>query len=112
MKLHLITCSEQPVDFLPELDEFLISEVSDIDVEIHYVAGALDLPLQAKISLQTADIAFVTFAYEAEDTRILMILEKLVQIELETGKKIIKALHESSFNEILTEEDLEKEKQT
>ncbi len=111
MKISFISCSEQEIDFLPELEEFLVNEVMGLETETFYVPTVLDIPLQAKQVSSNSDLVFTLYSFEKEDKRISLVLEKLLKIELDSNTRIVKAIEETEESEILTEEDVQKEKE-
>lgn len=112
MKLALITCSEQPVDFFDELGTFLAEESLDIATEAFYAPSFLDMPLLAKQVSETKefDMVFIIYLFEEKNPLNEAVLSKLIDVELQTGIKSIKVIEESDLPAILTEESLEDEK--
>ena len=95
MKVHFVTTKEQGIDFFPELIALLQAEFPEMVPETYFVPTPLDIPLQAKQCADKADLVVVSFLHDKENKRVEFILRKLVEIELETGTKIIKAFDES-----------------
>jgi hypothetical protein len=111
MRVHFVTCREQGIDFFPDLVALLQEEFPEMQPETYYVPTLLDIPLQAKQSADKADLVVVSFLYDKGNKRIEFVLRKLVEIELQTGTKVIKAFEESEVEELLTDEDRTKEKE-
>ena len=110
MKVHFVTSKEQEIDFFPELIALLQQEFPEMQPETYYVPTVLDIPLQAKQCADKADLVVVSFLYDKDNKRIEFVLRKLVEIELETGTKVIKAFEESDIEELLTDVDRAKER--
>ena len=100
MKLALVTSSEGGIDFLPELKSALEKEIADIVVQTHYVSKNIDRPGKLA-SLQGMELIFVWIPIEEETPEKRMITEKIIELEMEKGLKIIKVFE--SGEEDLTE---------
>ena len=111
MKVHFVTTKEQGIDFFPELIALLQEEFPEMVAETYYVPKPLDLPLQAKQCADKADLVVVSYLHDEGNKRVEFILRKLVEIELETGTKIIKAFDKSDVDELLTDADRAAEKE-
>ncbi|HLC36120.1 MAG TPA: hypothetical protein VJK05_00755 [archaeon] len=111
MKISLIACSKQEVDFFEELSAALNAVMPDISVEFFYVPSELDIPFQAKKVSGNSDLIAAFYLYSEKNENNAIVLDKLINIELESNTKILKFFEESSFGEALTEEDLQLEKE-
>jgi len=110
MKISFITSSEQELDYFPQLEETILLEMPETEIEIHYVPTCLDIPLKAKQLALDSDLVFVSHLYDKEEEKIKLLIEKIIDVELETNTPIIKAIEQTEFEEILTEEERKEEK--
>lgn len=108
MKVSLISDSESGVNIFPALREKLGEEVADLKFEEAFVPNHLDLPHKALELAENSDLLFVFSLYPKNDFSVEILLEKLVDLELQTGKKIIKAVEELDLEE-LKEAELDEE---
>lgn len=104
MKLALITSSEQPLYFFPELATALTEKVGDLEIEEFFVPFAFDIPFTAN-KCTDFDAILACYHYDSEQSgTAALVIEKLVNVELSTGVKIIKAV-EPIFDEDLDQEE-------
>lgn len=110
MKISLISDSKTRINFFEELSEKLAEQIADIETEVFFVPFPEDIPAKAKESFESeeADFVFVFSASEKAAKKELL-LSKLIDVELQTGKKVIKAIEKADFD--LKKEAKEKEKQ-
>jgi len=99
MKIVLLSDSKSEVNILPKLKEKLLGQIADAEVSQHFVHSPSDLPLKAKQLSQNSKLVFVFSDCEKEDAR--MVVSKLVDIEVQTGTRIIKAIGEEEPEESL-----------
>lgn len=111
MKIALLSDSETGINIFSKLREKLSAKIADAEIEEHFVPSPEDLPLKAKELTESNTLVFVFSLYFEKDSSVEMLVEKLVDIELETGKKIVKAIEESEVGDISTEEALEEERE-
>lgn len=105
MNIFLISDSESGINFFPDLKKTLQGKIADAEVKFFFVPAILDIPLKAKELSPKADLVFAFSAFEEFSFAQEMFLEKLVDVELSSGKKILKAVDEKTWGE----EPLEKE---
>lgn len=104
MKVALITSSEQPVYFFPELAAALVERVGDLEVEEYFVPFGFDIPFQAK-QCKSCDVVLACYHYDSDQSATAaLIIDKLVDVEISTGVKIVKAV-EPIFDEDLDREE-------
>ena len=106
MKVALITSSEQPVYFFPELAAVLVERVSDLEIEEFFVPFGFDIPFQAK-ACKNFDAVLACYHYDSDQTATAaLVIDKLVDVELSTGVKIVKAVEPIFDEDLDREEDL------
>ncbi len=111
LRIALLSDSQCGINFFPKLGEKLSGQIADAEIETHFVPSPEDLPLKAKELASSCDLIFVFSLYSEDKSRAEMVVEKLVDVETETGKKIVKAIEESELDDINTAEQLEEEKE-
>ena len=111
MKVCLICDSETIVNILPDVEKKLKEEILDIKCSVDYSPSRLDIPLKIQQNAKKADIFFVFVLYPKKTTDISILQNKLVDLELSSGKPIIKAIIESELEEIADSNELEEERQ-
>ena len=111
LKIALLSDSETGIKIFQKLSENLLKKIADAEISEHFVHSVSDLPFKAKQLAASHGLVFVFSLYEEKTKTVEMVLEKLVEIELETGKKIIKALEESELDDINTEGLFEEERE-
>jgi len=106
MRIALISDNDS-INILQLMQERLALEIADLTIDLFIVPLKNDLPFKAAELTEAFDLIFVFTSFEKESFELSVILQKLIDIELKTGTKIIKA-----FQEILVEEieDIESEK--
>lgn len=110
MKITFLTDSESRVNVFPALVESLREEIADLEAVEEFVPKKEDLPQRALELVEETDLLFVLTLYSEENKRIQMVLEKLIDVEIKTGIKIIKAFEESEVFELESTEEIELEK--
>jgi len=110
VKIALLSESKTGINIFSKLREKLSAKIADAEIEEHFVPSPEDLPLKAKELTESNAIVFVFSLYPEKDSSVEMLVEKLVDIELETGKKIVKAIEQSEIEDISTEEQLDEER--
>jgi len=102
--------SESGINIFPELEEKLLAEIADLDSEQEFVPSKLDLPRKAQSRAQDFDLIFVLCLHGENDPEVRILKEKLVDVELQSGVPIIKAIEESDIDEIESEDQRALEK--
>ncbi|MFA4907331.1 MAG: hypothetical protein WC602_03610 [archaeon] len=92
MQIMLISSNEAGINFFPEMIERLSAEVSDADFQYFFAPTDLDIPMQVKEVIASAELVFVFMRHDENDWKQRFVLEKLVDLELEHNVKIVKAL--------------------
>ena len=108
MRLFLFSDSKTGINFFPMLEELLHKKIADLQVETIFVPFPEDLPAKAAAVAAESDLAFVFVLYQEKDFKIEALLNKLIDLEMQKGMKIIKAIEESeleNFNEVQLEEE-------
>lgn len=109
MTIFLVSSPENKLDFFPELADFLGEEISESDVQSYFAPMLSDIPMTVNEIIGSAEIVFVFIAREKNNPITGIVIEKLIDLELKHGIKIVKAVEEINFEE-LDESELEEEK--
>ena len=107
MRIALIS-DESSVKLLEAVQERLLREIVDLETEFYYVQLVTDIPFKCSELTEAFDILFVFSSYEKENMEIQVVLNKLIDLEMKAGTKIIKGLQ--LLEELPELEDLEEEK--
>jgi len=114
MKIAFIADSEQELDVFPDLIEALSSEMKDLQAKELFVDSMLDIPAKC-VECRDFDLIFAMHLHaegdDAKDSRIGILLEKLVDFELSHKVKVVKAICPSGLEDALTEEDFDAAKE-
>lgn len=97
MRVFLVGDSKTGIDFFPELESFLLGRVVGLEVQSVIVPFPEDVPAAVKSVLGEADLVFVFVLYEELDFKIKALLNRLVDLEMDSGSKIVKAVEESDL---------------
>lgn len=111
MKISFLSDAESEVNVFPELAVKIKQEIADIEIEEVFVPKKEDLPKKALDLAPETDLIFVLSLYPEKTTRIEMILEKLIDVEIKTGVSIVKAFEDSEVFDLESEEEIELEKE-
>ena len=111
MKIALLSDSKTGINIFSKLKEKLLAKIADSEIGEHFVPSLEDLPLKAKELTKSNKIVFVFSLYFEKDSSVEMLIEKLVDIELETGKKIVKAIEQSEIEDLSTEQQFDEERE-
>ena len=91
MRIALISSEESITNPLSGLNSFLNEQIINVEVEEITVPMNLDI-IAAVNELEDYNLIFVFVSYAKEDAKIKLLLEKLVELEIQKGIKIIKAV--------------------
>lgn len=99
MKVFLISDSKTRINFFHELSDLLAEKIADVETEVSFVPFPEDIPARAKEAIESeeAEFVFVFSACKKLDFRAEILLSKLIDVELQTGKKIIKIVQKKTF---------------
>ncbi len=97
MKLLLLSDSKTPVKIFPKVKEIVSEKISNLEIEIAYVPFMVDFPQKVLEAEKDFDYIFVFSLYDEETPEIKTVMEKLIEVEIKTGKKIMKILRETDF---------------
>ncbi len=103
MKISLITWKENPFSIFKDLSMSLSKRISGLELEQRFVPFLEDLPIVAQECSEDSDFIFV-FALVEDNQDGKLIKEKLIDVELNSKVRILKALEEDSLSG-LDEED-------
>ena len=91
LKIELITFSDSEINFLPQLSKYLSSNIANLSISETALDSLLDLPKKLS-SLKDPDLVFVSIFYSLSSAELKIALERLVDFELSSGKKVVKAI--------------------
>jgi len=111
LKILFLSDSGSGVNIFPEMEEKLAGEIADLDIDAEFVPGKLDLPRKALSRANEFELIFVLCLHEEKDPEVDILKEKLVDVELQAGTPIIKAIEESGAEEIESEDQRAMEKE-
>ena len=98
MKIVCISSKDSIFDVISYLKEKLQKEIMNTEVQVKYVQRHLDIPAEVK-TVKEADLVFVFVGYEELDLEVKTTMERLVNVDMETELKIVKAFEEVSSTE-------------
>jgi hypothetical protein len=102
MKIAFVGYKENPVEIFKELAKELSKKISGLELEERFVPSLDDLPIVAFESSKDSDFIFV-FAV-GEKSELKLVEEKLIDVELQSQTRILKALEEDDFSGLVEEE--------
>ncbi|MDD3083443.1 MAG: hypothetical protein PHP82_00280 [Candidatus ainarchaeum sp.] len=105
MKISFVGCKEDSINIFKDVAEKLSKKVSGLELNERFVPFLEDLPIVALEETEESDFIFV-FVSTNEDQK-SFILEKLVDVELKTGIRILKAIEIDDFSDLGEEEFFE-----
>jgi hypothetical protein len=106
MKISLIGCKESPISIFPELARELSKKISGLELEERFAPELEDIPELALESTKESDF-IVVFVIAGDDPLKKIVLEKLIDVELKSKVRILKAIEEDSFSSSEEEDYLE-----
>ncbi len=105
MKISFIGCKEDSLNIFKELAGELSKKVSGLELNERFVPFLEDLPIVALEESDESDFIFV-FAL-TEENRKDFFLKKLIDVEIKTGVRILKAIEIDEFSDLDEEEFFE-----
>ena len=108
MKITFIGYKDSSVDIFPTLGKALKKKISGLELDVRFAPFAEDLPELAREASEESDFIFV-FALLSNKANVEMIEEKLIDVEIETKTRILKAVKEDDMSS--EEEDYIMEKE-
>ncbi len=94
MRIALVASRENEVDIFPALKKSLMSKAAGLEFEEFFAPGPDNIPAAAARAAETADLVFVLVLFEEASDDIAMLKEKLVDVEISSGKTILKCVQE------------------
>jgi hypothetical protein len=91
MKIAFVGLKENSINFFPELSKALSKRISGLELEERFAPFPEDLPIIAKEVAEDADFIFV-YAMIEDESLIDMLKEKLIDVEISTKTRILKAV--------------------
>lgn len=111
MRIFLVSDSKTGINFFPQLEGLLRARIADAEIEQVFVPFPEDVPAAVNNILEEADLVFVFVLYEELDYKVKMLTEKLVDIDMKSETKIVKAVEETWIDTVepmLMEQEKEK----
>ena len=97
MKVALVSAKTSTVDIFPALKENLSKEIAGIEFEELFVPSADNLPAAASKLAGKADLVLVFALFEEPSEEISFLKQKLVDVEIASGKPVLKYIQESEL---------------
>ncbi|MFA5763275.1 MAG: hypothetical protein WC915_00510 [archaeon] len=99
MRISFIGYKENPINFFKELAADLSKKVSGLELNERFVPSLEDLPFVALEETEDSEFIFV-FAVTTNDAERLLIEEKLVDVELSSRTRILKAIELDDYSDL------------
>ena len=110
MKITFIAYKDNPVNFFKELASELSKKISGLELGERFVPLIEDIPEVAQEATEDSDFIFI-FAVTDDDEEKKMLDAKLIDVELKTNVRMLKAIVADEFSDIDEEEyQIEKDK--
>ncbi len=97
MKISLISTKDTQIKIFPELGRALGKNISGLELETRYVPVTIDLPFVALECSKESDFLIV-FAMVEEEEEADFIKKKLIDVELASNTRILKAVEVDSVS--------------
>jgi hypothetical protein len=104
MKISFIGCKNNNIDIFRGLAEKLSKKVSGLELNERFVPFVEDVPIVALEESEESDFVLVFVVLEEPNS---FLMEKLVDVELKTGVRILKIILNDDFSDLEEEEFLE-----
>jgi hypothetical protein len=105
MKISFVGFKDNPVSIFSELAEGLSKKISGLELSERFVPFLEDLPIVALEEANESDFIFV-FAVVEENKKDFL-LDKLIDVEVKTETRILKAIEFDEFSDLEEEEFFE-----
>ncbi|MCX8158143.1 MAG: hypothetical protein N3D73_00575 [Candidatus Diapherotrites archaeon] len=106
MKVALITFNDTYFNFFSGLSNYLTKNFANVQISQIVLDSLLDLPKKL-ISLKDFDLIFVSYFYTQESIELKVALEKLIDFEITSQKKVLKLIKKIDPDDFdLSEKDL------
>jgi riboflavin synthase len=110
MKITFIAYKDNPVNFAKELASELSKKISGLELGERFVPQIEDIPEVAQEATEDSDFIFI-FAVTDDGEEKKMLDAKLIDVELKTNVRMLKAIVADEFSDIDEEEyQIEKDK--
>jgi riboflavin synthase len=103
MKITFVAYKENPVNFFKELAGKLSKKISGLELAERFVPALEDVPEVAQEATEESDFIFVFVVSDDEEER-RMLEHKLIDVELKTSVRILKAVVDDEFSDLGEEE--------
>jgi hypothetical protein len=110
MHIFLVSDSKTPVNFFPELSDFLKKKVAGLEVSEIFVPFPEDVPAAVSAVLGEADLVFVFVLYEEMDFKVQSLLNNLIELDMKDDTIIVKVVEEDDLPSF-SQDGLAEEKQ-
>jgi len=96
MRITFIGYKDNSINFFSELGKILSAKISGVELEERFVPFAEDIPIVALEASEDSDFIFV-YALVDEAEEVLVVKQKLIDVELAKKTRILKIIEEDSF---------------
>jgi hypothetical protein len=110
MKITFIGYKDNSISFFPQLAKALSKRISGLELEERFVPFAEDLPIVALEASEESDFIFV-FALLDDAKTVDFIKKKLVDVEIVSKTRILKAVDEDEYSGMEEEDYLDKKEE-
>ena len=97
MKLAFIATKDNSIHFFKELADSLSKNVSGLELVERFVPSIDDVPVVALEESEEAEFIFV-FALTENKEMVAIVKDKLIDVELTSGTRILKIVEEDSYS--------------
>ena len=100
MRISLVSDSKTGINFFPQLRSILEKNVADLECDSVFVPFPEDIPGAASALAADAEIIFVFVLYNEMDFKVKALFSKLIDIEMQSDVRIIKAIGEREHEQL------------
>jgi len=97
MKIAFVGCKETKVSIFKELAKALSKRISGLELSERFVPDVMDLPFVASECTKESDFVFV-FAFAESEEQAAYVRDKLIEVELATETRILKAVTDDEMS--------------
>lgn len=97
MHIFLVSDSKTGLNFFPQLEAILRKKIAGLDLDSIFVPFPEDIPAVVSGLEKEADLIFVFVLYEELDFKIKALLDKLIEIDMRSSTRIVKAVEEKDL---------------
>ncbi len=97
MKITFIAQKDNSINFFKELADKLSNKISNLSLEERFAPFVEDIPFIAFESTKESDLVFVFATSDVKD-EVKLLKEKLIDVEIQTKTRILKAIESDSYS--------------